>query len=83
MFFNVIEGFLHCSECKGGSGFRAVDRTILTAMRHIVYSEFRNLYSFEIPENKAKELAEITGRYITIQTDHKFSTLDFYESIKE
>jgi DNA repair protein RecO (recombination protein O) len=83
MFFNVIEGFLHCSECKGGSGFRAVDRTILTAMRHIVYSEFKNLYSFTIPENKAKELAEITGRYITVQTDHKFSTLEFYESIKE
>ncbi|MBR6741312.1 MAG: DNA repair protein RecO, partial [Clostridia bacterium] len=83
MFFNVSEGFLHCGECKGGDGFKAVDRTLLSALRHIVYSEFKNLYSFQIPENKAKELAEITGRYITIQTDHKFSTLDFYNSIKE
>ena len=83
MFFNVREGFLRCGECKGGDGFKAVDRTLLSALRHIVYSEFKNLYSFQIPENKAKELAEITGRYITIQTDHKFSTLDFYNSIKE
>lgn len=83
MFFNVREGFLHCGECKGGDGFKAVDRTLLSALRHIVYSEFKNLYSFQIPDNKAKELAEITGRYITIQTDHKFSTLDFYNSIKE
>ena len=32
---------------------------------------------------KNKELADITGEYITVQTDHKFSTLEFYESIKE
>lgn len=83
MFFNIHDGILRCSECKDSGGFKSVDRTILTAMRHIVYSEFRNLYSFTIPENKAKELAEITGRYITVQTDHKFSTLEFYESIKE
>ena len=83
MFFNILEGYLHCSECKGGSGFKVIDRTLLTAMRHIVYSEFRNLYSFQIPDDKARQLADITGRYITIQTEHKFSTLEFYESIKE
>ena len=83
IFFNILEGYLHCSECKGGSGFKVIDRTLLTAMRHIVYSEFRNLYSFQIPDDKARQLADITGRYITIQTEHKFSTLEFYESIKE
>ena len=83
MFFMVENGSLCCKDCKKQGRAIAVDRTLLTAMRHIVYSQFKNLYSFEIPENKAKELSEITSEYITMQTDHRFSTLEFYNSIKE
>ncbi len=81
MYFTVENGALRCSECKTGG--IAIDRTILSAMRHIVYSKFSKLYSFTIPMDKAKQLADITGRYITMQTDHRFHTLEFYESIKE
>ncbi len=83
MYLDLNDGDLHCSDCPKGANCRAVDRTILSAMRHIVFSEFRNLYSFEIPNDKAKILADITGQYITVQTDHRFSTLEFYNSIKE
>ncbi len=83
MFFSANNGSLHCKECLAEGRTLAVDRTLLSAMRHIVYSEFKNLYSFEIPEDKAKELSEITGEYITKQIDHSFSTLEFYNSIKE
>ncbi len=83
MFFNVYEGFLRCGDCHKDNNFKPIDRTLLSALRHIVYSQFKNLYSFEIPENKARELSEITGLYITVQTEHKFSTLEFYNSIKE
>ena len=83
IFFNINGGNLRCKDCPKDSGYKPIDRTILSAMRHIVYSQFKNLYSFEIPEEKAKLLSEITGEYITVQTDHKFTTLDFYNSIKE
>lgn len=83
MYFNINDGNLRCKDCPKDSAYKPIDRTLLSAMRHIVYSKFQNLYSFEIPENKAKELSEITGEYITVQTDHKFSTLQFYNSIKE
>lgn len=83
MFFNLKEGNLRCGECPKDNGYIPVDRTLLSAMRHIVYSKFGNLYSFDIPQNKAKELSNITGDYITVQTDHRFSTLEFYNSIKE
>ncbi len=83
MFLDLNDGDLHCSDCHKGANSRAIDRTILSAMRHIVFSEFRNLYSFEIPNDRAKILADITGEYITVQTDHRFSTLEFYNSIKE
>jgi len=83
MFFMIDSGSLCCVECEKNGRARAIDRTLLSAMRHIVYSKMGNLYSFEIPEKKARELEEITGEYITMQTDHRFSTLEFYNSIKE
>lgn len=83
MFFNIREGNLVCKECCKNNSLKPLDKTLLSAMRHIVYSQFKNLYSFKIPDNKAKELADITGEYITVQSEHRFLTLDFYNSIKE
>ena len=83
MYFGISDGELKCPTCEKQGEYLPLDRTILSAMRHIVYSEFQKLYSFEIPKDKAKILSDITGKYITVQTDHKFSTLEFYETIKE
>ncbi len=83
MYFEITDGDLRCGDCEKKGQYAAIDRTMLSAMRHIVYCEFSKLYSFEIPDDKARLLSEITGKYITVQTDHRFSTLDFYESIKE
>ncbi|MGN0451682.1 MAG: DNA repair protein RecO [Acutalibacteraceae bacterium] len=82
MYFDISGGRLLCHDCKGETADLAtLDRTMLSAMRHIVYSEFGRLYSFTVPENSAKRLSEITGRYITVQTDHRFAALDFYNSV--
>ena len=83
MYFEIGGGDLRCSQCEKQGECAAIDRTMLSAMRHIVYCDFSKLYSFTIPDEKAKMLSEITGKYITVQTDHRFSTLDFYNSIKE
>lgn len=84
MYFDVRDGKLLCAECKSQTGgLIPLDRTILSAMRHIVYSEFSRLYSFTVPEESANRLSEITGKYITIQTDHRFAALDFYNTVKE
>ena len=60
-----------------------IDKTLLSAMRHIVYSDFSKLYSFEISDTNADRLSDITSRYITLQSDQSFDTLNFYNSIKE
>ncbi len=83
MYFNTYEGNIYCSECKGDSSGYVLDRTLLSAVRHITYSDFSKLYSFEIPNESADRLSQITENYITSQTDCKFDTLDFYNSIKE
>ena len=83
MYFTLSDGSLSCSECKPSEENIAINKTVLSALRHIVFSEFKNLYSFEIPENDADLLSFVTERYITLQTDFDFSALKFYNSIKE
>lgn len=82
MFFDIKNGALKCKECtENFEGLTPLDRTTLSALRHISFSEFGKLYSFEIPKKNADTLSKITERYLTLQTDYRFSTLDFYNSI--
>ncbi len=81
MYFKLDEGILLCGECKRGNLCRKINRTVLEAIRHIVFSKFENLYQFEIPENDAKTLSELSEKYISVQSEHSFSTLNFYKSI--
>ena len=83
MYFDLQDGSLYCKNCKGEKRCVAIDRTLLSAMRHIAFSEFKKLYSFEIPVDRAKMLSNITSQYITLQTDQKFTALEFYNSLGE
>lgn len=83
MYFNAEEGTLTCGECPHDNNAIPADKTMVSAMRHIVYSDFEKLYSFEIPNDRAKLLSELTSAYLVAQTDYRFKTLDFYNSIKE
>lgn len=82
MYFNFEDGSLCCSECTPKNGSVAIDLAQLSAMRHIVYSEFSKLYSFDLGTENADRLSEITSEYIETQSDQRFPTLDFYRSIK-
>lgn len=82
MYFNLTDGSLHCAECVGESGGVALEPTLLSAMRHIAFSEFKRLYSFDIPNAAADRLSDIASDYLCAQTDCRFTTLDFYNRIK-
>ncbi len=82
MLFNMTDGFLICKDCAESlDGFTPLDRTSLAALRHIAFSEFGKIYSFTVSEKSADKLSKITEKYLTLQTDYRFSTLDFYNSI--
>lgn len=83
MYFNVRNGKLFCNKCKNSDmDLLVIDRTVLSAMRHIVFSEFNNVYRFEIPDKSAQYLSELTGKYISIQTEHHYKTLEFLKQIR-
>lgn len=82
MYFFLDDGRLLCGDCRTAGEYPVtLDPTMLSAMRHIVYSKFGSLYSFNIPGSAADRLSALTEKYITIQTDHHFPTLDFYNSM--
>ncbi len=83
MFFDIQNGVIYCAECKPEGNMPRIDRTLLSAMRHIIFSEFDKLYKFEIPDESARILSGITERYLTVQSERKYYTLDFYNSIPE
>lgn len=80
MYFKLDDGTIYCNNCRKENCI-SITLTVLKAMRHIVYSKFDSLYSFEIPEQSAKELSKLCEKYITYQTEHKFSTLEFLRGI--
>lgn len=59
-----------------------LSKTVLAAMRHILYAPFEKLFSFTIPDQQLADLNEITQYYVMVQTEKRFETLDFYLSVK-
>ena len=78
MYFNVVRGTLCCSICENEDKGFLIDSSILSAMRHIVYSEFSKLYSFDLGNVNADRLSDIASYYLCRQSDQQFSTLEFY-----
>ena len=80
MFFKLDDGTLYSNACRKENCV-SITLTVLQAIRHIVYSKFESLYSFEIPETAAKQLSQLTERFVTYQTEHRFTTLQFLRGI--
>ena len=82
MYFDIANGAVYCSKCNKDSSNIPLNKTLLSAIRHIVFSKFGELYNFRIPDEISKTLSDITEKYIVFQTDHRFKTLNFLNDIK-
>ena len=82
MFFDTSEGHLYCDTCtEYKNGFAVINITLLTSLRHIVFSDMKKLFLFKIPDEAAKALSQITERYLINKTEHKLQTLTFFNSL--
>ena len=83
-YFNVAEGHLVCSSCArvGADGLRIpVSAGALDAMRFLCCCGGKQLFSFCIGEQTARELSQITEVYLSTQLERGFSALDFYKTL--
>ena len=82
MYFDTFEGVLYCPNCvKYSKDFAVINKTLLTALRHIVYVDLNRLFAFSIPDEAAVALSKITEKYLLNKTEHTFQTLNFFNSL--
>lgn len=79
----IDKGYIMCSVCaEKESGERAeLPLSALTAMRHILLSDFSKIFSFSLSEANVLKLSQASERYLMRQTEKRFTTLDFYKAL--
>ena len=83
MFFDYEENKLYCSECfKGSDTVCRLSSGALRAMRFILLSEPKKLFSFTISKASLDQLSECAEKYMTCLVGSKINTLAYYYQIK-
>lgn len=85
MFFNPLEGNLLCNECALHTPDPAaipIPNSVLTAMRHIVFTDLERLFSFRLPKADLKKLSQVCETYLLAKTERGYATLDYYKSLE-
>ncbi len=97
LYLEIMNGTVICSECKTSS--QPVNKDIdingerilivplstssLCAFQHIVYSEPKKIFSFNIVGNDAVLLYSACEKYLLNHLERTFSTLDYFYSIPD
>ncbi|MBO4493135.1 MAG: DNA repair protein RecO [Ruminococcus sp.] len=84
LFFCIGDGGFYCSDCfanDGGSDYMKVKLPVLSAVRHIVLSDFDRLFNFRVSEETQQRLSALTEFYLLTHLERSFGTLDFYKTI--
>ncbi|MFI3206531.1 MAG: DNA repair protein RecO [Clostridia bacterium] len=83
-YFFPNSGDITCANCCGNTfGSIELNQTILTAMRYIIYSDFKKIFSFSIPNKDIQKLCLLSEKYTTHILGKVPMTLDFFKTINE
>lgn len=80
MIFDAEKSALYCEKCMSGAG-APLPLAVITAMRHICYSEQEKIFSFSLPDVEMKLLSELAERYMLLRINKRLPTLEFYKTI--
>ena len=85
LFFCIGDGGFYCANCFDNEieeNFMKIKLPILSAVRHIVLSDFDRLFGFRVSEATQEKLSALAENYMLTHLERNFGTLDFYKSIK-
>lgn len=80
MSFDFGSGILKCENCCDRN-IRLYPLEVISAMRHIVYSDLPKLFTLNVSKNNVPALNYLTENYLLSKVQHTFATLDFYNSL--
>lgn len=80
---DTVQGVLHCRHCAPGNAGNSVPlcAASLAALRHVVYGDDKRLYSFRLGADALKRLSDASERFLSVQMERRFRTLEFYKSL--
>ena len=82
MYFLPREGKLECCNCrKNPNGAVLLNDAALTALRHTVYAEDKQLFSFALSDESLQIFNRATELYLRCQLERDFQALNFYKTI--
>ena len=84
LFFCISDGGFFCADCfENGtaSDYLKVRLPVLSAVRHIVLTDFSRLFNFRVSEGTLQSLAELAEQYMLTHLERGFGTLEFYKTI--
>lgn len=84
LFFSVRESCFYCKDCFHGNAdeWYKIKISVLSAIRHILLSDFDRLYNFRTSDETMDRLSIIAENYLVLHLERNFRTLDFYKSLK-
>ena len=81
LYFDMQQGGTVCGKCRS-YGLKPVSDACLAAMRHGAYAPAKRIYSFTLTGDGAEELEQLCEGYLLTMLDRRFSSLDYYKSIR-
>ena len=83
LFFCLKSGGFYCSDCfvgKENDDYIKIKLPVLSAVRHIVLTDFDRLFNFRVSESTLSRLSYVSEQYMLAHIERNFQTLDFYKS---
>ncbi len=81
MYFDPIQGGVFCATHRTPQSL-PISQGAIQAIYHISHSTIDKLFSFSLSEEGIKNLATVSEGFTLAQLERKFTTLDFYHSIR-
>ena len=80
---DAVRGVLRCRDCAPADNPNVMPlcRDSLSALRHVVYGDEKRLYSFRLPPDALRRLSDASERFLLVQMERRFRTLEFYKSL--
>lgn len=83
MFFSTFTGEIFCENCKPLEKTVKLPLCVVTAIRHICFSDSAKIFSFNLPEDSLMLLSEISEKYLRNITSRRYKTLDFFNMMSD
>ncbi len=83
MYFSTFTGKLYCEKCKPEEKTVTLGLGVVTAMRHICFSDPEKVFRFKMSKDGLSALCAVSEKYMKSVTMRNYKTLEFFKYMTE